>query len=498
MSPRRPRVAVIGTGFAGLGVAFALKRLGIPFTVFERDRELGGTWRDNSYPGCQCDVPSHLYSFSFAPNPDWSRTYSMQPEIWDYLRRCAREFGVLPHVRFGTGVDDAGWDDEAGVWRLSTTDGPEEAEVLISGNGALAEPHVPEIPGLDRFGGDAFHTARWEHHVDLRGKRVAVIGTGASAIQVIPHIQPLVDRLHVFQRTPGWVLPHGDRPVTSAERALYRRLPAAQRAVRSAIYWSRELLVPAMAKDPRLTKPIERIALAHLRRQVRDPELRRRLTPSFRPGCKRLLLSNDFYPALTKPNVELVTNPIRDVTRSGIVTSDGRSRDVDVIVLGTGFRVTDNPVADHVQGRGGVALADAWRESGPQAYLGTTVAGFPNLFLMTGPNTGIGHTSLLLMIEAQMNYVVDALRFMSDHGMASVEVRRDVQDAYNRELEAMTAGSVWTAGGCRSWYLDERGRNRAIWPDFTWRFGRRLRRFDPAAYLLQPAAEADRALAAVR
>jgi cation diffusion facilitator CzcD-associated flavoprotein CzcO len=269
---------------------------------------------------------------------------------------------------------------------------------------------------------------------------------------------------------------------------VYRRFPAAQRLVRHAIYWSRELLVFGMAKDPRLTRPLERIGRAHLRRQVKDPELRRRLTPTFLPGCKRLLLSNDFYPALTRANVELVTDPIREVAASGIVTGDGRARDVDTIVFGTGFRVTDNPVATKVLGRGGRSLAEVWAKGGPQAYLGTTVAGFPNLFLMTGPNTGIGHTSVLLMIEAQLNYVADALRFMAGDGVATAEVRPEVQDTYNRELEAKTRGTVWTAGGCDSWYLDARGRNRTLWPDFTWRYGRRMSRFDPGAYRLGAAA----------
>jgi cation diffusion facilitator CzcD-associated flavoprotein CzcO len=479
------RVAVIGSGFAGLGVAFALERLGLEYTVFERGQELGGTWRDNSYPGCQCDVPSHLYSFSFAPNPDWTRTYSMQSEIWEYLQRCAHRFGVLPRVRFGTGVEEARWDDERLAWRLDTTNGPTEADVLISGNGALAEPYVPDLPGLETFLGPAFHTARWDHRHDLRGRRVAVIGTGASAIQVVPHIQPVVDKLYVFQRTPAWVLPHTDRPITGLERAVYRRFPAVQRAVRHGIYWSRELLVFGMAKDPRFTRPLERLGRAHLRRQVKDRELRRKLTPTFLPGCKRLLLSNDFYPALTRPNVELVTEPIREVTASGIVTADDRGKDVDTIVFGTGFRVTDNPVAERVLGREGRPLAEVWAEGGPQAYLGTAVAGFPNLFLMTGPNTGIGHTSVLLMIEAQMNYIADALRVMAAVGAASAEVRPEVQEAYNRELEAKTRDTVWTAGGCDSWYLDARGRNRTIWPDFTWRYGRRMRRFDPDAYVVE-------------
>jgi cation diffusion facilitator CzcD-associated flavoprotein CzcO len=484
-----PRVAIVGSGFGGLGMAFAMKTRGIDFTLFERSDDVGGTWRDNTYPGCQCDVPSHLYSFSFAPNPDWSRTYSTQPEIQEYLRRFARERELVPHVRLGTDVERAGWDGDARRWRLETNRGTFEAEVLISANGALAEPFIPDLPGLDRFRGTAFHSARWDHAHDLRGRRVAVIGTGSSAVQFVPKIQPLVERLHLFQRTPAWILPHTDRPITGAERALYRRSPLAQRLLRSSIYWSREALVLALARDPGRTRILRALAGAHLRRQVKDPELGAKLIPTFLPGCKRLLLSNDFYPAVASPNVELVTDPIREVTETGVVTADGSERPVDTIIFGTGFRVTDNPAAERIRGADGRTLAEAWRESGPVAYLGTTVAGFPNLFLVTGPNTGIGHTSLVLMIEAQMNYVADAVRTMADGGIAAVDVRPEAQAAFVREVEAGTKGSVWTAGGCRSWYLDPRGRNRTLWPDFTWRFGRRLRRFDPERYRLEPAVQ---------
>ena len=484
---RRTRVAIVGSGFAGVGMAIALKQRGIDFVVLERDDDLGGTWRDNTYPGCQCDVPSHLYSFSFALNPEWSRTYSMQPEIWQYLRRCAEEYGILPEVRFGTAVERAEWDGVRRRWRIDTNRGTWEADVLISGHGALAEPSIPDLSGLETFEGTTFHSARWDHGHDLRGRNVAVVGTGASAIQFIPRIQPLVEQLHVFQRTPAWVLPHTDRPITELERALYRRYPTLQRFVRGAIYWSREGLVFPLARDPRLTAPLRRLGLAHLHRQVKDPELRRKLTPTFLPGCKRLLLSNDYYPSLTKPNVEVVTDPVREVTPTGIVTADGAAREVDTIILGTGFRVTTNPFTEVVHGRGGVSLADRWKEHGLEAYLGTTVPGFPNLFLLSGPNTGIGHTSLLVMIEAQIRYIVDCLRLMDDAGVGMVEVREEANAGFNRWLHRKLAGTVWNAGGCASWYLDAEGRNPTIWPDFTWRYERRLGRFDPAAYALQPA-----------
>ena len=482
------RVLVIGAGFAGLGTSIALQREGIDHVVLERADDLGGTWRDNRYPGCKCDVPSHLYSFSFALNPDWSSTYSPQAEIWAYLRRCAERFGVLPRIRFGAEVREACWDEREQRWQVETTAGRWTADIVVAATGGLSVPAVPHLPGLDRFRGAVFHSAEWDdgHRVD--GERVAVVGTGASAVQIVPRIQPRAGRLLVFQRTPGWVLPHGDRPIRPWERALYRRLPVLQRLVRWGVYWSRELLVLGFCRDPRWTAPVRRLATRHLERQVPDPELRARLTPTFAPGCKRLLLSNDYYPALTAGNVDVVTDPIAEVGERAIRTADGREHPVDTIVLATGFQVTDNPTFERLRGRGGRSLAEAWREGGMQAYLGTTVAGFPNLFLVTGPNTGIGHTSLVFMIEAQVRYVLDALRTMARRGLAEVEVRREAQDAYNEELQRRMRRTVWNAGGCASWYLDARGRNTTLWPDFTWRFRRRTRRFDAGAYALRPPA----------
>src|SRR5207302_439116 len=317
------RIAVVGAGFAGLGTAIRLRQEGIcDFVVFEKNSDVGGTWWDNSYPGCQCDVPSHLYSFSFALNPGWSHTYSPQPEIWAYLRRTAEKFGVVPHIRFETPVLDACWDDASQRWTLETPNGVHTAEILIGANGALSEPSTPDIPGLDRFGGKAFHSARWDQAAELAGKRVAVIGTGASAIQIVPRIQPDVARLHVFQRTPPWVLPHSARRIRDGERTVYRRVPLAQRLVRALVYWSRELVAYGMTRNPRMLKPVRRMAIRHLHDQVKDPALRKKLTPSYTPGCKRLLPSNDYYPALTKDNVEVVTDGITEVKEQSIVTAD--------------------------------------------------------------------------------------------------------------------------------------------------------------------------------
>jgi cation diffusion facilitator CzcD-associated flavoprotein CzcO len=487
------RIGIVGTGFAGLGAAIGLKRAGIDdFVVFERAADVGGTWRDNTYPGCQCDVPSHLYSFSFRPNPEWSRTYSTQPEIHRYLQRCAAESDVLPHVRFEHDVTNTSWLESEARWRVETSRGTWHVDYLILGHGGLATPSIPEIPGLESFTGRIVHSAAWDEGLDLDNQRVAVIGTGASAIQIVPRIQPKVARLHVFQRTPAWVLPHSDRPISDRERALYRRVPLAQKIVRAAIYAARELLVVGMAKRPRALKPLRAVAVKHLRSSVKDRELRRKLTPRYSPGCKRLLLSNEFYPALAAWNSELVTDAIREVKPSSIVTADGTEREIDCLVFATGFRVTDNPALSRVHGIGERSLRDAWHEAGMSAYLGTTVPGYPNLFLMTGPNTGIGHTSLVVMIEAQIKYIVDCIRYMGKHDLDTVEVKAEVADAFNEEVQTKMRRTVWTMGGCVSWYLDDKGRNSTLWPDFTWRFMRATRRFEPRDYVLARASSRER------
>jgi len=486
-------IAIIGSGFGGLGAAIRLRERGFDdFVIFERASDVGGTWRDNSYPGCACDVQSHLYSFSFAPNPDWSRSYSPQPEIWEYLRRCARDFGVLPHVRFRHEVREAAWDERAQVWRIETSGGTYTSRVLVLASGALSEPALPALPGIDTFEGVSFHSARWNHEYGLGGKRVAVVGTGASAVQFVPEIQPLVSKLYVFQRTPPWIMPRTDRALRPGERRLFRRLPAAQRAARYALYLFREMFVFGFRHLP-ASKLIERIALRHLERSVPDPALRARLTPNYSIGCKRILVSNDYLPALTRPNVELVTCAVAEVRPRSVVGADGVEREVDAIVYGTGFRVTDPPLAGHVRGRERRTLAEVWGGS-PRAHAGTTVAGFPNLFILMGPNTGLGHTSVLIMLEAQTEHLLSALEHMRARCAAAIEPRPEAQAAYVEEIERRMKGTVWTSGGCASWYLDRTGRNSALWPDSTWRFRRRVARLDPAEYLTfapRPVTEAE-------
>lgn len=482
--PTHIRVAVVGAGFAGLGAGVALKRAGVEFAILERAADVGGTWRDNSYPGCRCDVSSHLYSFSFAPNPDWTETFSRQPEIQAYLRRTAEEHGLIPHIRFGHEVREAAWQPAEQHWRLDTGGGIVTADVLLMGNGPLAEPALPDVPGLDRFTGTAFHSALWRHDHDLTGRRVAVIGTGASAIQFVPEIQPQVASLTLFQRTPPWVLPHPNRKIPPTLRKLYRRFPLLQKALRYVIYWRSEIFVTSMLRKGNFLDKVGALSQRHLAAAVADPNLRAKLTPDYTPGCKRLLLSNDYYPALAQPNVDVVTEKIIEVTDRGVVTADGIEHPVDTIIFGTGFKVTDNPVAQRIRGADGRTLEQHWRQTGQRAYKGTAVPAFPNLFLLAGPNTGIGHTSLVVMIEAQLRYVVDALRTMEAYGARSVEVLEKPCADFNDRVQRKAARTVWNAGGCASWYLDANGRNTTLWPDYTWKFALQTRHFDADAYVL--------------
>jgi cation diffusion facilitator CzcD-associated flavoprotein CzcO len=496
--PEHVDVAIVGAGFAGLGMAIKLKQAGREdFVVLERAEEVGGTWQANTYPGCQCDVPSNLYSFSFAPNPGWSQTFALQPEIWDYLRTVADDFDLRPRIRLGCELLGAEWDEPARRWRIETSRGALTARVLVAAMGGLSEPSIPALPGLETFAGTAFHTAAWDHDHDLAGRRVAVVGTGASAVQVIPRIQPLVERLTVFQRTPPWIMPHPGRAVRPRERRLFRLLPALQQAVRGAVYWGRETYVLPFTHH-RLSRLPERIARRHIAAQVADPALRRAVTPDYEIGCKRILMSNDYYPALQRPNVELVADAVVEVRPHAIVTADGREHPVETIVWGTGFRVNDMPVGEQLRGRDGRLLGDVWREHGLQALRGTTIAGFPNLFMLVGPNTGLGHNSIVFMIESQLAYVMDALRALDGHGAVGLDTRAEAQAAFNEELQARMRGTVWTEGGCASWYLDAHGRNTTLWPGTSWSFRQATRRFDPAEHvLIAPAGRPASAAAAV-
>lgn len=482
--PEHTDVVIVGAGFAGLGMAVRLRQAGRhDFVVIDRANEVGGTWQANTYPGCQCDVPSNLYSFSFAPNPRWSETFALQPEIWSYLRGVADEFGLRPHLRLGCELGEASWDEGASLWRIETSRGSLTARVLVAAMGALSRPSIPAVPGAESFAGAAFHTARWDAGHDLRGRRVAVIGTGASAVQVIPKIQPAVESLTVFQRTPPWVLPHPGRPVRPRERRLFEAVPAIQKAVRGAVYWGRELLVLGF-KRHRLSLAPRIVALRHLEDQVADPELRRKLTPDYEIGCKRILLSDEYFPALQRANVELVDEGVTEIRPHSVVGADGRERAVDTIIWGTGFKATEMEAGEHIRGRGGQLLGDAWRGEGMQAHRGTTVAGFPNLFLMFGPNTTLGHNSMVFILESQIAYAIAALEAMDAREASVVDTRPEAQAEFNATVQRRMRGTVWVDGGCASWYLDERGNNPVIWPGTSWSYRQATRRFDPAEHLL--------------
>jgi len=475
------RVVVVGAGFSGVALAIRLRRAGLDdLVILEQEDDLGGTWYVNTYPGCQCDVPSLLYSLSFAPNPEWTRTFAPQPEIEAYLRNVADRYDVKRLIRFGTELTGARWDDGTNRWIIDTPGGTVTADVLLLATGFLSEPALPAIDGLDRFEGTVFHSARWRHDHDLAGERVAVIGTGASAVQFVPTIQPTVGRLTLFQRTAPWVLPRPDRPFTGRERWLYRRSALAARLSRARIYWTRELMVLMFAKYPGLAEFAARPARRHLEDQVPDPGLREKLTPHYALGCKRVLLSNEYYPALGQPNVEVVTDSIDRVLPHAVVTTDGTEHPVDTIILGTGFEATEPPIARRVRAADGRTMRQHWGDSAT-AYLGTTVPGFPNLFFVVGPNTGLGHSSMIFMIESQANYIVDALKTMSARNLAAVSVTPAVVDRFNEEIQRQLSRSVWNTG-CSSWYRDASGRNTTLWPDFTWRFRRRTRHFDTDHY----------------
>ena len=484
--PTHVRVAIIGSGFAGLGMAIQLARHGIDdFMIVERGSEVGGTWRDNTYPGAACDIRSDLYSFSFAPRHDWKHRYGRQAEILDYLRSTADRFGIRPRIRFDTELLEATWDAVAAFWRLHTSTGELTASVLVSAAGPLIDPVWPQIPGLKQFEGVRFHSSRWRHDLDLAGLRVAVIGTGASAIQFVPELQKTVGSLTVFQRTPAWIVPRGDAPTTARRVRLFQRFPMLQRASRA---WSFRLAETRFAgfRSKAIGGLMQSFARGYLRRQVADPQLRAKLTPDYRIGCKRILISSDFYRAVTRSNVELVTESITSIDGREVVTAGGARREFDVLIGGTGFNATEPPIARLVRGVGGFTLSEAWAPH-MEALHGTTVAGFPNLFLLVGPNSALGHNSIIYIIEAQVDYVLKALDAMAASCAVFVVPTAEAQRRYNQRVQADLAESVWVSGGCSSYYLDTGGRNTTLWPHRAALFRRSVRRFDAKEYFLEPA-----------
>jgi cation diffusion facilitator CzcD-associated flavoprotein CzcO len=468
-------IVIVGAGFGGIGMAIALKKAGFgDFVILEKDHDLGGTWRDNKYPGCACDVPAALYCYSYELNPAWTRIFAPQQEIWDYLRMCSAKYGVDAHIRYGRAVERMDWDDGARRWHVVTGPGDEYlARAVVSAAGALHVPSYPDIPGADRFGGTSFHSARWDQSCDLEGKQVAVVGTGASAIQFIPEIAQQAARLSVFQRTPPWIHPRLDAPMPARWR-----VPLAARALRDAFYWLLEARALGFAVHPRLMAPLEQLARQHIERQVADPELRALLTPDYTIGCKRILLSSSYYPALQRPNVDLITERITELTQTGLVTADGVAHPADVIIYGTGFKVVGAVAGLNVTGRDGRVL------DGTEAYRGVTVDGFPNFFMLLGPNTGLGHTSVVFMIESQVQHVMSCLKMLARDKADTIEVSASAQQRFNRRLQRRLRRAVWSAGGCHSWYLDTDGVNRALWPGFSFEYWARTRRARRGAYLV--------------
>ena len=477
-------IAIIGSGFAGIGAAIQLKKAGIDsFTIFERANEIGGTWRDNTYPGAACDVPSHVYAFSFEQKPDWSRAFAESGEIQEYLLGLVEKWKLRSHLRLNTEIVDARFDEAGAKWTLTTDDDScVTARVVISGVGGLVDPSLPDIKGIESFGGEVFHTARWSHEHDLTGRNVAVIGTGASAVQVVPSIAPQVAKLSVYQRTPGWVLPKRDTVYTEAQKQRLARQPFRLRALRFVKYWLSELVGPMVFLDaPRLSAVGQAGSLAHLKASVKDPELREKLTPNFQFGCKRILISSDYWSSFERENVDLVTEPIEEIRHDGLQTTDGVLHAADVIVLATGFDLGLANAPFPVTGRGGKTLDEAWKD-GAVAYKGMTVSGFPNWFILMGPNTGPGHTSVLVYTEAQIEHTLQAIQRIRRDDLAFVDVKQEVQDAYNARIQGRMKHMVWS--NCKSWYLNPDGSNHALYPGFAAEYALRTRRFRASEYEL--------------
>lgn len=483
-----PEIAILGAGFSGMAMAIQLKKRGIEsFTIYEKADDVGGTWRENTYPGIACDVPSHLYSLSYEPNPGWSRRYSSGGEIWDYMKRCAEKHGLYGKTQFGKKVVSAR--HEGGRWRIAFADGARaEADIVVSGLGGLHEPNIPDFPGKDDFAGPAFHTAKWRHDIDLTGKRIGVIGSAASAIQVVPEIAPKAARLDIYQRTANWVFPRDDHAYPEWLKTLFSVAPLLARAYRGLIFSTMEWRFMAFKRDDNYMKRyVRRVFAKHLEEQVADPELRKKLTPNYPIGCKRILVSDDYLPAVQRENVDLVTTPIERIEESGVRTKDGILHEVDVIIFATGFKPFDIAQSIEVVGPSGVSLKETWAEK-IAAHRTVAAPGFPNFFLLLGPNSGLGHNSVILMIEAQVNYVIGLVEAMQRAGAAYVEPDPQAAEAFDRTLQHDLQGMVW-AGGCKSWYMDQNGRNYTLYAHSVRRFLKDMAKPDLTEYVLTPTLE---------
>lgn len=489
MSPKRlnkvdHKVIIIGAGFSGINAGIELKKAGIDdFIIIERASDVGGTWRDNTYPGCACDVPSHLYSYSFEPNPDWSRSYSGYKEIHEYIQRCTRKYGLTPHLRFGISVNGAEFDETTGIWSIHTETGETlTARAVVSAVGGLVDPAWPDFEGMDSFKGPVFHTARWDHGVDLKGKKVAIVGTGASAIQVVPSICDEVAELHVIQRTPPWVFPKPDVPISDRMKRLFHRIPMAQNALRKGILaLSEGVFGPVVILDTPVSKSFEAVARRYINNAIDDEELRAKVTPDYEIGCKRILFSSDYYPALNKDNVDVICQGVKAFNSRGLTLSDGSTLDVDVIILATGFKINISTPPFKVLGLKQQNIQDLWSGPGGKAYKGMATAGIPNWFFMLGPNTGPGHTSVLIYTEAQAKYITQAITTLFRKKLKYISVKPDVLRRYHEKLQKRMRFTSWTSG-CSSWYLDEHGENHTLFPGLATEYALSIRKFKLSEY----------------
>lgn len=476
---------IIGSGFGGICMAIRLKQQGFHnFIIVERNDEIGGTWYDNVYPGAACDVQSHLYCYSFEPNPNWSRMFGPQQEIFGYMKHCVAKYDLQKHIQFGENIISTSYNEQEKVWETKSENGNTyRSKFLISCSGGLSQPAYPDIKGLKTFKGDLFHSAKWKKSFDLKNKKVAIIGTGASAIQIIPAIVNEVEQLDVYQRTPAWVIPKPDRPMKGIEKWLFQKIPFTQTLFRTWLYWVHELMAIAFVKDTRLMKLLRKLATRYIKKIVKDVALQQKLIPNYLIGCKRILLSNEYYQALIKKNVEVVVDGIAEVNERGILTKDGVQRNIDAIVLATGFQAAEAANAFSVQGKNGKYLNEVWQD-GAEAYLGTSVAGFPNFFFVVGPNTGLGHSSMILMIEAQVQYILDGLQYLQKNKLYTADVKAEIQKKYNQDIQEKLSKTVWQNGGCKSWYQTKDGKNVTLWPGFTFTFMNKTRHFEPSKYEL--------------
>ncbi|MCB1180367.1 MAG: NAD(P)/FAD-dependent oxidoreductase [Leptospiraceae bacterium] len=476
---------VIGTGFAGLCAAIKLKEEKMSFVVLEKDNGVGGVWKVNTYPGAQCDVQSHLYSFSFDQNPNWSRSYGLQNEIQTYLKKSSEKYGVTPHILFNTEVTSSKWNEEENYWEVEVKSGKVfYAKTVFFGIGGLSQIAMPDIKGLKSFKGKLFHSARWDHSTVIKNKKVAIIGSAASAIQIIPAIAKDVKKLTVLQRSASWIIPKNDRLYSELEKLSFNLFPPLLWLSREITYWMLEWRAMAFVYSPQMLNNFQKLIENYIKMKVKDPELAKKVTPNYKIGCKRILLSDNYYETIQRPNVEIETNQIKEINETGILLNNGTHIEADIIITATGFKAADDVVPFDVIGKNGVSLEKEWEE-GAQAFLGTTIKGFPNLFMIVGPNTGLGHNSMVYMIEAQTNYSIKALRFIKKNKISSLEVKPEIQKKYNDSLQEKLEKSIWNTGGCASWYLNKNGRNTTLWPGFTFEFKKLTEKFNINDYSIQ-------------